>query len=581
MNLDLAKGDEAREWLAELDGGSTWRDALERHLLRIELVRAERTMQLLKEGRGAYVVHLLGPGEPGARRRAWVVGNALSGTLVVLDRLGFDVTAFAPDTTRARVAAHRDRVLGSGRATFRTLDELPGTGDGQAPDVAIVEGPLPREHGSTARLARELASRGARQVVVVVDNRFAYKRSTGVRADLRVQSPWRFAANALFGRDRSIRGWRRVVGGGRATRAAAPYPHRWDYSLVVGLDGRGPNLFLGPGERTNRAKMLAHRLGLFPLLAPSFAVASPPSEPSFQEHWLARLEELVDEAPGRVDHFVATRGSNVLLMTSGRRAGGRWVVRFPMGPDQERQTRRHGAHLERLERLDLPAPRLLFQGRVDGVFLQVERRLDGINAAQLVDERDRQERTLPGCSRLLARLRTTEPVPLAETELERLVVARAELVARRAGREETAAALRTIGRECADALRGVAVPRVLLHGDMRAKHVAVAPDGEVLGLLDAGCARERDLPYFDLLNLVLHDRKDDAGSDLGSAWREALAHALPEPMERALDDHAARLDLPRVYTDAMRAAYPIFVGHSAESCWDYSRPRWIHRQLGI
>jgi hypothetical protein len=31
----------------------------------------------------------------------------------------------------------------------------------------------------------------------------------------------------------------------------------------------------------------------------------------------------------------------------------------------------------------------------------------------------------------------------------------------------------------------------------------------------------------------------------------------------------------------MEAAYPVFVAAMAEATWDYSRPRWLHRQFGI
>jgi hypothetical protein len=56
---------------------------------------------------------------------------------------------------------------------------------------------------------------------------------------------------------------------------------------------------------------------------------------------------------------------------------------------------------------------------------------------------------------------------------------------------------------------------------------------------------------------------------------------LPPALEAVLDRYEELLALPRAYTDAVRAAYPVFVAAAAEQNWDYSRPRWVHRQLSL
>ncbi|QDU84216.1 Phosphotransferase enzyme family protein [Planctomycetes bacterium Pla163] len=595
MNHDLADDAAGARWLAALDAGAPWRDALEQHLCAVDLVEAERTMQVLKEGRGAWVP--LAIEEPATRERpavAWLFGNALSGTATVLARLGFRVVVFDPSATRGAIAVHRDRWNGSGHVHHRVwsralaASDLEG-GDGP-PALAVVEGPVPNALDPAGGLVRALTECGARRVWHVGDNRLGYKRSTGVRADLRVRSPLRFVRDALFGEGRTLAGFRRAVEPLGPARSLALYPHRWDFSLVVGLDDRrGPDLFLGPGERSNRVKIAGYRLGLFPWLTPSFAVGAPVPERSLVDRILREVGVRTGEDPGRLEHLIATRGNNALLLTNGTGGGtssGRFAVHVPLGADQERQVRRHHRLLERLRvgggtRLATPEP--LWSGAIDGVFVQVERRVGAINAAQLVDERDRERVALPGCVALLAAARADDGSPrvLDEVELAEHVHGRAEAVAARAGREETARAVHALADRLAEALVNEPIPRVFGHGDLRAKHVAVETDGTPVALLDLGCAQPSDLPLVDLLNLVLHDRKDDARSSLGAAWIEARERRLPAALEAVLADYVERLGLSRAYDDAIRAAYPLFVAAAAERYWDYSRPRWVHRQFAI
>ena len=580
MNLDLCDGDEGRVWLADLERGFAWREALEAHLLRLDLVRAERLMQVLKEGRGAWLALVL----EHRTRRVWFVGNALSGAVLVLARLGAHVTVFDPSEQRGALALVRDRSHARGTLVFERWTRTTFDAAREAPDLCVVEGPVPQTLGGDEELFARFAALRVPRVFAVVDNRFSYKRSTGVRADLRVQSPLAFARRALTGPERSLGGTRRALGRFGDAQALALYPHRWDFSHVVDVDDRrGPQLFIGPGERTNRAKMFALRAGLFTWLAPSFAVGGPRAKRALLDEWLAAFRERSGAEPdgaepGRVEHLVATRGNNVLLLTSAGLA-----LHVPLGPDQERQMRRHHELLAHVQTHvpGLAVPRPVWAGDVDGVFVQVESRVGAINGAQLVHEAQRERVMLPQCAELLARAVVSEARSPSAAELEELVLERARAAAARAGRDATARALIELGERCAAALAPLTFPRVFGHNDLRAKHVAVDERGNALALLDLGCARTSDLPFVDLLNLVLHDHKDHAHTTLGDAWRAARERRLPPALEAVLDRYEELLALPRAYTDAVRAAYPVFVAAAAEQNWDYSRPRWVHRQLSL
>ncbi|HKX45827.1 MAG TPA: phosphotransferase, partial [Planctomycetota bacterium] len=156
-----------------------------------------------------------------------------------------------------------------------------------------------------------------------------------------------------------------------------------------------------------------------------------------------------------------------------------------------------------------------------------------------------------------------------------------ERVLRRAGVPDTVRRLEALLAETRARLLGVPVPLVLYHADLRAKHVQVGEDGALAGFLDWGSSEDADLPWFDLANLILHDRKQERGGSAASAWRLLAEGRLRDFEERALADLALRLALPRAYTDPLRAIHPVLVGAMAEKNWDYSRPRWLHRQFGV
>ena len=139
--------------------------------------------------------------------------------------------------------------------------------------------------------------------------------------------------------------------------------------------------------------------------------------------------------------------------------------------------------------------------------------------------------------------------------------------------------LRAAARE---ALLGRRFPRVLMHHDLRGKHLAVERDGSVLGYLDWGTAELEGLPGFDLLHLIVHERKQALGLSAGEAWRQVRDGVRLEADERdALASYAAALELEDSYMSTLAAIYPVLVGAMAESNWDYSRPRWLQREFAL
>jgi hypothetical protein len=129
---------------------------------------------------------------------------------------------------------------------------------------------------------------------------------------------------------------------------------------------------------------------------------------------------------------------------------------------------------------------------------------------------------------------------------------------------------------------GLSIPRVVYHADLRSKHVQVDARGHVHGYMDFGSSEASDLPYFDLLHLVAHERKQEAGLSTGRAWEIMRERAELRDFERAaLEDYRERLALPEPYCRAIEEIYPVLVTAMAEKNWEYSRPRWMHRAFGI
>jgi aminoglycoside phosphotransferase (APT) family kinase protein len=231
---------------------------------------------------------------------------------------------------------------------------------------------------------------------------------------------------------------------------------------------------------------------------------------------------------------------------------------------------------------DLPVPEPLFAGEVDGVWLTCERRLAGLPAHQHCGDAARMARTLREVSAQLARLVVEPPRPFTDEDFAQQIAARIDRAARFAAVPSTIASLERTKRELHERLTGRPIPRVVYHADLRAKHVQVDEQGGVLGYLDWGTLEPAEIPYLDLLHLVVHERKQEAELTAEQAWRLVQARdALRDHEREALEGYARAVGIDEETRAALELFYPASVAAMAEKNWDYSRPRWLHRQFGV
>lgn len=597
--------------LARLDAGADFKAELEALLLAIPLERAELLMLLLREGRGAWqLLCEAGGGD------ALFVGNAFSGTVQALAACGFDVTVVDRSPMRLAFCAHRtaqwtDReartvVAGSAGATSAGGDlecgafaEAKGAfGDGvfedDAFDLVVREDGAPSS-GVDAALSLDECRRVARgEFVLVADNRLGYKRSRGWRGRFEVPSPldWlRDAWRAPRG-EKTLVGWRRALDAQDrdAAEAWSLYPTSLDFTYVAAIDRDAPRLYIGPKERKNAVKLAGARLGLFGTFSPSFALRSrrrdAPPAPRRLERVLDALAERVGEPRGRAEHLVATRGNSAVVLCRGADPtgeAGEWCLHVPLSRQQRVQIERHHDVLERLptEHPGVPAPRALWRGEVEGLWVSVERRLPGLGAPQLAGEARPVARFLREAADRAARLVVAPAAPFGEEDFARLVASRFALVRRFVADARVERALDRMEAACRERLVGEAIPLVLHHADLRSKHLQVTEEGALLGVLDWGSSTDRDLPYFDLLHLVVHERKQAEDLTPAAAWRLLLDGGLRAAERAPLDDYADRLGLSEAVRRGLEEAYPVFVAAMAEANWDYSRPRWLERLLRV
>lgn len=584
--------EEVARLLVALRAGASFRAAWERALLGMEPERAEAAMLLYREARGGWWPLLAG-----RSGKALVLGNALAGTAAALATAGFGVTVLDPRPHRLGFARARLGAAGHGGCFVAAGDgpRLPFAD--RSFDLVVQEGGAPGRATGWGHDGAELLRVARHEVVLVADNRLGYKRSEGARGEFRVPTPlsWIRAAARPARGERTLVGYRELLedsGFGRP-RALALYPHADDFTFVVALDELHPKLHVGPMERRNRLKMAAEALGLFPVLTPSFAIVvarrdQQPSRPRV-ERLLAALAERLGERVPQAEELVTTRGNSLLVQTRilgapDEEGAGRWTLHVPLSPAKRAQCERH---FERLGELparfpDLPLPEPLFAGELDGIWLSCERRMGGLSAPQLSGQRGPLGRMLRECAQLLGRLVVVPRLEVDAARFERILGRRFELVARHAAEPATLAELERLRGEAREQLLGRSLPLVLVHGDLRGKHVQVRPDGALLGLLDWGISELEGLPAFDLLHLVVHERKQERGLGAGEAWRACLDPETREEHEqRALADYARAVGLEPDLLELLARIYPVLVSDIAERNWDYSRPRWLARQFGL
>ncbi|MCC7013289.1 MAG: hypothetical protein IT454_12060 [Planctomycetes bacterium] len=580
--------------LNAMEAGIPYREAYEQLLLEVDDATADRTMQLQRESRGAWLLLLRGPCTSGAR--ALFIGNALSGAHVPLAHHGYELTLLDRNALRLRFATLRNAALVPGQQT-RTV-----CGDGAARlpfadrefELVVAEDGLPDPARGWGHDLEELRRICGGELLLVADNRFAYKRSTGRRGVFDVPSPGRYASSILTRRsERSLAGYRALAQapGFERPRSFALYPDAREFTFVVGLDGPELRLELGPKERRNRWKILAQRFGLFPWLAPSFALASSRTEwretPTRVERILSGLARTLGEPVPRVEHLVATRGNSAVLLTRGESseaAAGSWCVHVGLSAAQRNQMQTHMQFLRRLansaERCPVPEP--LVEAFFDGVYVTCERRIAGWTAPQLTGELQATARTLSDLSRILSGLVVERDVRLDEALFEELLGSRFDLVRRHARVPSTEHTLDELRRTTRRRVLGRRLPLVIQHADLRSKHVQVRPDGSVLAILDWGSARPRDLPYYDLFHYLAHERKQAQGLTPRQMWMQARSQAQRRPDEQtAIDDYCAAVGLDGEMREVLEELYPVLVSAMVEAHWDFSRPRWLQRQFEL
>ena len=579
--------------LEQLRHGEPWKEVLEELLLDLPEERADRLMQLMREARGAWL-----PLAHVRAGRALVVGNALSGTCVPLARAGFRVIVLDTSLPRLALARFRDQALAAGRVLALCADagaSLPFAD--MSFDLVAQEDRLPRSEPDWRRGLDELRRVCRGELMLSADNRFGYKRSSGRRGRFLIPSPLQFLRAGIHPRagERSLRGYRKLLRspGFSEPRAFSLYPHSREFTHLVALDAELPRLVLGPKERANRLKLLGHRLGLFPWLTPSFGLFGARSQAALDsprlDRVLAELARRIDEEQPQAEQVLATRGNSIVVQT--RLAGGdpdeprgRWTLHVPLSPQQQRLLETHHARLDLISARmpGVPVPAGLFLGEIEGLFLGCERRLGGLTGPHLSGDQECARNTFSDAARQTAAWITQPARPLDEADFERLIGTRFDLVASKAAVEATRSNLRRLREESAELLIGRSFPRVLYHADLRSKHVQMRPDGHVIGYLDWGPSETDDLPYYDLLHLICHERKQEADLRAEEAWAIVREGERLRDYERAaLEDYAGRLGLDPLYCRAIERIYPVLVAATVERNWDYSRPRWLHREFGL
>jgi aminoglycoside phosphotransferase (APT) family kinase protein/SAM-dependent methyltransferase len=228
----------------------------------------------------------------------------------------------------------------------------------------------------------------------------------------------------------------------------------------------------------------------------------------------------------------------------------------------------------------VPTPDLYGDRVVHGVRVFVEERLPGVNGAQLTDDRATRARTYADLAEHLSSL-VLERRIADDALLDRVLLAHARFVASRVRDAGVSDLILRVAANAAARLRGREIPVVIAHGDLRAKHCLVNPQGEVTGILDWGTLRSPNLPLYDLLHFIVHDRKQQKDESLNAATIRALhPRQFLDIEEAAIRDYCRRLGLDDSVRRACELVYPIEVPATTMSHWDFDRPRWVEVNFG-
>jgi aminoglycoside phosphotransferase (APT) family kinase protein len=265
------------------------------------------------------------------------------------------------------------------------------------------------------------------------------------------------------------------------------------------------------------------------------------------------------------------------------RAGAAWTLHIPLAPKNLRQTEHHLRALGEVRARfpGVPVPEPLFFGTLEDLTFACERRLTGWTASQAGGDAARIGRMLGAVADALAKLVVRPTRPFSEADFEAQIGARFKLVLEHASVPSTIARLERMLVEARARFLGRPLPLVYYHADVRAKHVQVDEQGNLLGILDWGTAESEGLPYFDLLHLLVHEVKQEHALSAGEAWRRVLARELRSHERECLERYCAAIRLEPEVARAIEALYPVLVAAMAEKNWDYSRPRWLQREFAL
>jgi aminoglycoside phosphotransferase (APT) family kinase protein len=209
-------------------------------------------------------------------------------------------------------------------------------------------------------------------------------------------------------------------------------------------------------------------------------------------------------------------------------------------------------------------------------------RASGWTAPQSSGDRPRIARMLGEVAEHFSTLVTVDASPWTAEVFERQIGARFDKVIEHANVLSTVTRLKRLRAEMRERMVGQRIPLVIYHADLRAKHVQIDRDGRVLAILDWGTAEVEGPPYYDLLQLFVHERKQEDGLSPEQAWRIVRERRELRDEERAaLDGYVEAIGLDPDVARAFEAMYPVLVAAMAETHWDFSRPRWLHKQFGM
>jgi hypothetical protein len=263
---------------------------------------------------------------------------------------------------------------------------------------------------------------------------------------------------------------------------------------------------------------------------------------------------------------------------------GRWVLHLGTGSG-ERQALERGARLQRRALELCPhafVPRPLASGTFEGLDLHCERRLPGWPAdrRRSLSSAD-AERWLEQSASFLAGLRVPDADPLGPRDIAERCSAWRELA--RDPLRSTAAA-HTVERLAAEALpklAGEALPPVLVHGDLRPRHLLVDAHSNVSGWIHWSLGERVGLPGLDLIHLHLHLEAMRRREPLGAALRRLLGAEISErPEHQPLWRYASAVGNSRNALLSIARLHPLYLASIAGRFGPRPGAGWLDAQLG-